>query len=72
MGPKASAWMQKVQCGRQSENRTASESEKEAGFWGRSNLIEVSFLYDRRTLFIMPAEWRGFEKVDEAVAARTG
>jgi sugar lactone lactonase YvrE len=27
---------------------------------------------DGRTLFMLAAEWRGFEKVDEALAARTG
>ena len=27
---------------------------------------------DGRTLFILAAEWRGMEKVDEALAARTG
>jgi sugar lactone lactonase YvrE len=27
---------------------------------------------DGRTLFILAAEWRGIEKVDEALAARTG
>jgi sugar lactone lactonase YvrE len=27
---------------------------------------------DRKTLFLLAAEWRGIEHVDEAVAARTG
>jgi hypothetical protein len=27
---------------------------------------------DRRTLFLPAAEWRGIERVNEAVAARTG
>jgi hypothetical protein len=27
---------------------------------------------DRRTLFLLAAEWRGIEHVDEVVAARTG
>ena len=27
---------------------------------------------DGRTLFILAAEWHGIEKVDEALAARTG
>jgi sugar lactone lactonase YvrE len=27
---------------------------------------------DGRTLFILAAEWRGFEHVDEAIADRTG
>jgi predicted enzyme related to lactoylglutathione lyase len=27
---------------------------------------------DRTTLFLLAAEWRGIERVDEAVAARTG
>jgi hypothetical protein len=27
---------------------------------------------DRTTLFLLAAEWRGIEHVDEAVAARTG
>jgi sugar lactone lactonase YvrE len=27
---------------------------------------------DGQTLFILAAEWRGLEKVDEALAARTG
>ena len=27
---------------------------------------------DRKTLFLLAAEWRGREHVDEAVAARTG
>jgi sugar lactone lactonase YvrE len=27
---------------------------------------------DGRTLFILAAEWRGLERVDEALAARTG
>jgi len=27
---------------------------------------------DRATLFLLAAEWRGIEHVDEAVAARTG
>jgi sugar lactone lactonase YvrE len=27
---------------------------------------------DGRTLFIVAAEWRGFEKIDEALADRTG
>jgi hypothetical protein len=27
---------------------------------------------DRQTLFLLAAEWRGIEQVNEAVAARTG
>jgi len=27
---------------------------------------------DRRTLFMLVAEWRGIEQVDEALASRTG
>ncbi len=27
---------------------------------------------DRQTLFILAAEWRGFEKIEEAIADRTG
>jgi sugar lactone lactonase YvrE len=27
---------------------------------------------DRKTLYLLAAEWRGIEHVDEAVAARTG
>jgi hypothetical protein len=27
---------------------------------------------DRQTLFLLAAEWRGIERVNEAVAARTG
>ncbi|QBD75795.1 SMP-30/gluconolactonase/LRE family protein [Ktedonosporobacter rubrisoli] len=27
---------------------------------------------DRKTLFMLAAEWRGFEKINEAIAARTG
>ena len=27
---------------------------------------------DRTTLFLLAAEWRGIEHVDEAIAARTG
>ncbi len=27
---------------------------------------------DRRTLFTLVADWRGIEKVDEAVASRSG
>jgi hypothetical protein len=30
------------------------------------------FAHDPLTLFLLAAEWRGIEHVDEAVAARTG